>query len=130
MIPRTAIKRKINPAFSIKKLLLNSSEKFGISGSLRCLIHSFEEKRNMEKSIDKNIVNFKAKDFKNSSLTLLVKESDIKTDAAGVAGSKQLGSLVAEIVKKTNTAINQKNENSNNEFSDFFITLLDHLDTL
>ena len=39
----------------------------------------------MEKSNDKNIVNFQAKDFKNSSLTLLVKESDIKTDAAGVA---------------------------------------------
>ncbi len=35
MIPRTAIKRKINPDFSIKKLLVNSSEKFGISGSLR-----------------------------------------------------------------------------------------------
>ena len=42
----------------------------------------------MENSIDKNIVNFQAKDFKNSSLTLLVKESDIKTDAAGVAGSQ------------------------------------------
>ena len=88
MIPKTAIKRKINPAFSIKKLLVNSSEKFGISGSSRSLIHSFEEKRNMEKSIDKNIVNFQAKDFKNSSLTWLVKESDIKTDAAGVAGSQ------------------------------------------
>ena len=88
MIPKTAIKRKINPAFSIKKLLVNSSEKFGISGSLISLIHSFEVKRNMEKSIDKNIVNFQAKDFKNSSLSLLVKESDIKTDAAGVAGSQ------------------------------------------
>ena len=88
MIPRTASKRKIKPAFSIKKLLVNSSEKFGISGSLRSWIHRFEEKRNMEKRIDKNIVNFQAKDFKNSSLTLLVKESDIKTDAAGVAGSQ------------------------------------------
>ena len=88
MIPKKAIKRKINPDFSIKKLLVNSSEKFGISGSLRSLIQSFEEKRNMEKSIDKNIVNFHAKDFKNSSLTLFVKESDIRTDAAGVAGSQ------------------------------------------
>ena len=88
MIPRTAIKRKINPAFSIKKLLVNSSEKLGISGSLRSWIHSFEEKKNMEKSIDNNIVNFQAKDFKNFSLTWLVKESDIKTDAAGVAGSQ------------------------------------------
>ena len=88
MIPRTAIKRKINPAFSIKKLLANSSEKLGISGSLISRIHLFEEKRNMEKSIDKNIVNFQAKDFKNSSLIWLVKESDIKTDAAGVAGSQ------------------------------------------
>ena len=88
MIPKTAIKRKINPAFSIKKLLVNSSEKFGISGSSRSLIHSFEEKRNMEKSNDKNIVNSQARDFRNSSLTLLVKESDIKTDAAGVAGSQ------------------------------------------
>ena len=86
MIPRTAIKRKINPAFSIKKLLVNSSEKLGISGSLRSGIHSLEEKRNMEKSIDKNIVHFQAKDFKNSSVIWLVKESDIKTDAAGVAG--------------------------------------------
>ena len=88
MIPRTAIKRKIKPAFSIKKLLVNSSEKLGISGSLRSSIHSFEEKRNEAKSMDKNIVNFQAKDFKNSSLTWLVWESDIKTDAAGVAGSQ------------------------------------------
>ena len=88
MIPRTASKRKIKPAFSIKKLLVTSSEKFGISGSLRSWIHSFEEKRTMEKSIDKNIVNFQAKDFKNSSLRLLVKESDIKIEAAGVAGSQ------------------------------------------
>ena len=88
MVPITAIKRKINPAFSTKKLLVNSSEKLGISGSLRMWIHSFEKKRNMEKSIDKNIVNFQAKDFKNSLLTLVVKESDIKTDAAGVAGSQ------------------------------------------
>ena len=88
MIPRTAIKRKINPAFSIKKLLVNSSEKLGISGSFRSWIHRFEEKKNIENRIDKNIVNFQAKDFKNSSLTLLDKESDIKTDAAGVAGSQ------------------------------------------
>ena len=84
----------------------------------------------MEKSIDKNIVNFQAKDFNNSPLTLVFEESDIKTDAAGVAGSQQLGSLVAEIVKKTNTANSQKNENSNNDFSGFFISLLDHLDIL
>ena len=82
----------------------------------------------MEKSIDKNIVNFQAKDFKKSPLTLFVKESDVKTDAAGVAGIQQLGSFVAEIVKKTNTAINQKNENSNNDFSGFLISLLDNLD--
>ena len=88
MIPKIAIKRKTNPAFSIKRLLVNSSEKLGISGSLRSWIHLFEEKRNMEKIIDKNIVNFQAKDFKKSSLTLFVKESDIKTDAAGVAGSQ------------------------------------------
>ena len=88
MIPRTAMKRKINPAFSIKKLLVNSSEKLGISGSLINWIHSFEEKRTMEKSIDKNIVIFQAKDFKKSSFTWLVKENDIKTDAAGVAGSQ------------------------------------------
>ena len=88
MIPRTAIKRKRKPAFSIKKLLFNSLEKSGISGSLRSWIHSFEENKNIEKSIDKKIVNIQAKDFKNSSLTLLVKESDIKTDAAGVAGSQ------------------------------------------
>ena len=42
----------------------------------------------MEKRIDKNTVNFQAKDFNNSSLSLLVKESDIKIDAAGVAGSQ------------------------------------------
>ena len=88
MIPRTAIKRKINPAFSIKKLLVNSSEKLGISGSLRSWIQNFEENKNIEKSTDKNIVNFQAKDFKNSSLIWLVKDSDIKTDAAGVAGSQ------------------------------------------
>ena len=88
MIPRTAIKRKINPAFSIKKLLVNSLEKSGISGSLRSWIHRFEEKKNMEKRIDKNIVNIQAKDFKNSSLRWLLEESDIKTDAAGVAGSQ------------------------------------------
>ena len=88
MIPRIAIKRKINPAFSSKKLLVNSSEKLGISGSLRSWIQSFEEKRDIEKNIDKNIVNFQAKDFKKFSLTWLVKESDIKTDAAGVAGSQ------------------------------------------
>ncbi len=88
MIPRKAIKRKINPDFSIKKLLVNSSEKLGISGSFRSLIHSFEEKRNMEKSIDKNIVNFQAKVFNKFSLTWFVKERDIKTDAAGVAGSQ------------------------------------------
>ena len=88
MIPRKAIKRKINPALSIKKLLVNSSEKLGISGSLRNWIHNLEEKRSMEKSIDKNIVNFQAKDFKNSSLIWFVNESDIKTDAAGVAGSQ------------------------------------------
>ena len=88
MIPRTAIKRKINPDFSIKKLSVNSSEKFGISGSLRSWIHSFEEKKTMEKSIDRNIVIFQARDFKNCSLTWLVKESDTKTDAAGVAGSQ------------------------------------------
>ena len=88
MIPKTAIKRKTIPDLSIKKLLVNSLEKLGISGSLRSWIHSFEEKRNIEKSIDKNIVNFQAKDFKNSSLIWFVKESDIKTDAAGVAGSQ------------------------------------------
>ena len=88
MIPRKANKRKINPAFSIKKLLANSSEKLGISGSLRSWIHNFEEKKNIEKNIDKNIVNVQAKEFKNFSLTWLVKESDIKTDAAGVAGSQ------------------------------------------
>ena len=88
MIPRTAIKRKINPAFSIKKLLVNSSEKFGISGSLRSWIHSSEENRNIEKRIDKNIVNIQAIDFNQSSFTWLVKDNDIKTDAAGVAGSQ------------------------------------------
>ncbi len=88
MIPRKAIKRKTNAALSIKKLLINSSEKLGISGSLRSWIHSFEEKKIVEKSIDKNIVNFQAKDFKKSSLTLLVKENDIKIAAAGVAGSQ------------------------------------------
>ena len=88
MIPRTEIKRKIKPAFSSKKLLVNSSEKLGISGSLRRWIHRFEENKSMEKITDKNIVNFQAKDFKNFSLTLLLKESDIKTDAAGVAGSQ------------------------------------------
>ena len=88
MIPRKAIKRKTNPALSIKKLLINSSEKLTISGSSTLTSHGFEEKKTMEKSKDKNIVNFQAKDFKNSSLTLLVKESDIKTDAAGVAGSQ------------------------------------------
>ena len=84
----------------------------------------------MEKSIDKNIVNFQAKAFKKSSLTLLVNENDIKIAAAGVAGSQQLGSFVAEIVKKRNTAINQKNENSNNDFSGFLISLPEHLDIL
>ena len=88
MIPRTAIKRKINPDFSIKKLFVNSFEKLGISGSLRSWIHSVEEKKTMENNIDKNIVSFQAKDFKNSSLIWFVKESDIKTDAAGVAGSQ------------------------------------------
>ena len=88
MIPKKAIKSKINPAFSIKKLLFNSLENSGISGSLRSWIHSFEEKINRENSVDKHIVNFQAKDLKNSSLTLLVKESDIKIDAAGAAGSQ------------------------------------------
>ena len=88
MIPRRAIKRKVNPAFSIKKLLVNSSEKLGISGSLRNWIHNLEEKRNMEKRIDKNTVTFHAKDFKNPSLIWFVKESDTKTAAAGVAGSQ------------------------------------------
>ena len=88
MIPKTAIKRKTKPAFSIKKLLVNSSLKLGISGSLRSWIHNFEEKRNIARSIDKNIVNFQAKDLKIFSSTWWVKDSDIKTDAAGVAGSQ------------------------------------------
>ena len=88
MIPSTAIKRKINPVFSIKKLLINSSEKFGISGSLRSSIHNFEEKRIMENSMHKNIVNIQAKDFKNSSLIWLFEDNVISMDAAGVAGSQ------------------------------------------
>ena len=87
-IPRKAINRKINPALSIKKLLVNSSEKLIISGSSTGPSHSFEEKRMIEKSMDKNIVNIHAKDFKKSSLIWLVKESEIKIDAAGVAGSQ------------------------------------------
>ena len=87
-IAMKAIKRKINPTLSIKKLLVNSSEKSGISGSLRRLIHNFEEKKIMENSIDKNIVNFHANDFKLSSLTWFVREKDIKIEAAGIAGSQ------------------------------------------
>ena len=87
-IPRKAIKRKIIPILSIKKLLINSPEKFIISGSLIGASHSFEENKIMEKSMDKNIVNIHAKDFSNSSLTRFVKENDIKIDAAGVAGSQ------------------------------------------
>ena len=68
-IPRKAIMRKINPALSIKKLLINSSEKFIISGSLIGANHSFEVKKMMEKIMDKNIVNTHAKDFKKSLLT-------------------------------------------------------------
>ena len=79
---------------------------------------------------DTNIVSFQAKDFKNFSFTLWLKQSDVKTAAAGVAGSQQLGSFVADTVKKTNTEINQKNENSNNDFSGFLITLLENLDML
>ena len=67
-IPRKAIKRKINPALSIKKLLVNSSEKFIISGSSIGPSHSFEEKRMIENNIDNNIVNFHANDFKKSFL--------------------------------------------------------------
>ena len=37
---------------------------------------------------------------------------------------------MAEIVKKLNTVINQKNENSNKDFSGFLISLLDQLDIL
>ena len=88
MIPRTAIKRKTNPALSIKKLLVNSSEKLTISGSSTLTSHGFEEKKTMEKSKDKNIVNFQAKDIKKSFLIWFVKENAIKIDAAGVAGSQ------------------------------------------
>ena len=88
IIPRKAIKRKINPALSIKKLLFNSSEKLGISGSLRRSIQSFDEKRVIENSIDKSIESFHAEDFKNSSLMQSVRDNDIKIDAAGVAGSQ------------------------------------------
>ena len=88
MIPRKAIKRKINPALSSNKLLVNSSEKPGISGSLRISIHSFEEKKIMEKSIDINIVNFHDRDLIKFFLTRFVKENDINIDAAGVAGSQ------------------------------------------
>ena len=87
-IPRKAIKRKINPTLSIKKLFVNSSEKLIISGSLIGPIHSFEEKKIAEKIMDKNIVTIHAKDFKKSSLIWFDKESDIKIDAAGVAGSQ------------------------------------------
>ena len=68
MIPTKAIKRKIYPALSIKKLLVNSSEKFSISGSLTDPIHSLDEKKIMEKSKDNNIVDFQAKDFNKSFL--------------------------------------------------------------
>ena len=68
MIPIKEIKRKINPALSIKKLLVNSSEKLSISGSFKGPIQALDEKKIIEKSIDKNIVNFHAKDFKKSSL--------------------------------------------------------------
>ena len=37
---------------------------------------------------------------------------------------------MAEIVKKKNTQINQKNENSNKDLSGFFITLLSNLNIL
>ena len=84
MIPKTAIKRKINPAFSIKKLLFNSFEKSGISGSLSRLIHSFEEKKAMEKSIDKIIVNFQAKDFKKSSLEETYLNEKLKNEALDI----------------------------------------------
>ena len=67
-IPRRAIKRKINPILSIKKLLVNSSEKFIISGSLIVESHSLDEKKMIEKSMDKNIVEIHAKDFKKSCL--------------------------------------------------------------
>ncbi len=86
MIPSKAIKRKANPALSVKKLFFNSPEKSSISGSLREPIHSLEEKKMMEKIMDKNIVSFHAKDFKKSSLIWFDRESDIKIDAAGVAG--------------------------------------------
>ena len=88
MIPRKAIKRKINPAFSIKKLLVNSSEKLTISGSSTFPSHIFDEKRIIENTKDKNIVNFHAIDFKMSFLRWFVSENDIKIDAAGVAGSQ------------------------------------------
>ena len=68
MIPRKAIKRKTNPALSIKKLLVNSSEKLTISGSSTFKSHGFYEKKIIEKSKDKNIVNFHAKDFNKSFL--------------------------------------------------------------
>ena len=69
MIARKAIKRKTNPTLSIKKLLVNSSEKFIISGSLIGPIQSFDEKKMAAKTMDKNIVNIHAKDFKKFSLT-------------------------------------------------------------
>ena len=88
MIPRQAIKRKTNAALSIKKLFVNSSEKLIISGSLIGPSQSFDEKKMIEKKMDKIIVNFHAKDFNKSSLRCFVREKEIKIDAAGVAGSQ------------------------------------------
>ncbi len=90
--------------------LINSNPRLGISGSFIKLNQIFEKNNAVEKP--NKIKIFKIHKYEKVLLeffkvmTLLL----IKIDAAGIAGNQQLGSFVAEILKKTKTDANQHRE--------------------
>ena len=111
IIARSVNEEKNNLALRIIPELTSSDARLGISGSFIELNQIFEKKNAIETPNKTKIL----KRHKYIQLFLeffkFIKLLLIKIAAAGIAGSQQLGSFVAERLKNIKTDINQHKEN-------------------
>ena len=103
-------KEKNNLALKIIPELIKSDARLGISGSFIELNQIFEKKNAIE--TPNKIKILKMHKYRQLFLEYFkfIKLLLIKIAAAGIAGNQQLGSFVAERLKKIKTDINQHRE--------------------
>ena len=103
-------KEENNLALKIIPELINSDARLGISGSFIELNQIFEKKNAIETPNKIKILKINKYIYPFPEFFKLIKLLLIKIEAAGIAGNQQLGSFVAEILKKIKTDASQHRE--------------------